>query len=225
MLCADAIRRRLEIELGSDYDKPRELVYAHSGAKAVQALAPLGVLFHITAGNVDGLPFMSVLDGLLTGNINIVKLPEQEGGITVSLLLELFKLAPELAEYVYVFDYSSKDLHAVQGLIRVANAVVIWGGDEAVSAVRRLTPPNTKIIEWGHKISFAYVTQRGMADTAALEGLALNICLTNQLFAARVRGFLQTATMQMKCTAFARGSWLFLSGFPLIIRLILTKLQ
>ena len=196
MLNAEAIRTRMRIELGENYDRPRELSYSHSKATAVQTIAPLGVLFHITAGNVDGLPFLSLLDGLLTGNINIVKLPKEEGGITVSLLEELCKIEPSLCEYVYVFDYSSRDTQAITKLALVADAIVVWGGDEAVSAVRKLADPNTKIIEWGHKISFAYVTKEG-ARKDALEKLALHICLTNQLFCSSCQGvFLDTDDMK-----------------------------
>ena len=196
MLSADAIKERMRIELGSHYNKPMVLTYAHSKATAVQTLAPLGVLFHITAGNVDGLPFISLLDGLLTGNINIVKLPKEEGGITVSLLEELFRVEPSLREYVYVFDYSSKDIHAMRKLATAADAVIVWGGDEAVSAVRRLADPNTKIIEWGHKISFAYVTKEG-ANENAFKKLAHHICLTNQLFCSSCQGvFLDTDDMR-----------------------------
>lgn len=196
MLRAESIRERLKIELGADFDKPRKLTYLHSGATAVQTIAPLGVLFHITAGNVDGLPFISILDGLLTGNINLVKLPKEEGGITVSVLEELFKIEPALCEYVYIFDYSSKDIHAMKTLAAAANAVIVWGGDEAVRAVRSLVDPNTRIIEWGHKISFAYVTKEGICRDS-LEKLALNICLTNQLFCSSCQGvFLDTDDMQ-----------------------------
>jgi len=196
MLNAESIRERMRIELGENFDKPRVLTYSHSKATAIQSIAPLGVLFHITAGNVDGLPFVSLLDGLLTGNINIVKLPKEEGGITVSLLEELFKVEPSLSEYVYVFDYSSKDIHAMRKLATVSNAIVLWGGDEAVSAVRRLADPNTRIIEWGHKISFAYVTKNGV-NKDALEKLALHICLTNQLFCSSCQGiYLDTDDMQ-----------------------------
>ncbi len=142
------------------------------------------------------MPFMSLLDGLLTGNINIVKLPKEEGGITVSLLEELFKIQPSLSEYVYVFDYSSKDIHAMRKLVTMADAVIVWGGDEAVSAVRKLADPNTKIIEWGHKISFAYVKKYG-AKKDALEKLAYHICLTNQLFCSSCQGiYLDTDGMQ-----------------------------
>lgn len=195
-LNADSIRKRLKIELGDAFDKPHELTYLHSKAKAVQTIAPLGVLFHVTAGNVDGLPFISLLDGLITGNINIIKLPKEEGGITVSLLEELCRIAPTLSEYIYVFDYSSKDIFALQKLAAVADAIIVWGGDEAVCAIRKLANPNTRIIEWGHKISFAYVTKDGIT-MAALEKLALNICLTNQLFCSSCQGvFLDTDNMQ-----------------------------
>jgi len=195
MLSADAIRKRFRIELGENCDTHRELVYLHSKATAVQTIAPLGVLFHITAGNTDGLPFISLLDGLLTGNINIIKLPREEGGITVSLLEELLRIEPSLGEYIYVFDYSSKDIHAMKELAKVANAIVVWGGDEAISAVRKFAEPNTKIIEWGHKISFAYVTKEG-ARKDALEKLAAHICLTNQLFCSSCQGiFLDTDDM------------------------------
>ena len=196
MLSAEAIRERMRIELGEDYDKPRVLTYAHSNATAVQTFAPIGVLFHITAGNVDGLPFVSLLDGLLTGNINIVKLPKEEGGITVALLAELMKLEPSLKEYVYVFDYSSREADAMKKLANVADAIVIWGGDEAIAAIRKMADPNTRIIEWGHKISFAYVTKDGI-NMDALEKLAYHICMTNQLFCSSCQGiFFDTDNMQ-----------------------------
>lgn len=36
---------------------------------------PLGVLFHIAAGNAEALPAYSVAEGLLMGNVNLLKLP------------------------------------------------------------------------------------------------------------------------------------------------------
>jgi len=196
MFSGQAIRERLKLELGMDYDKPKEIVYTYSGAKAAQMYTPLGVLFHITAGNMDVLPFVSLLEGLLCGNINIVKLPKEEQGITVSLLEELMKIQPALKEYVYAFDYSSKDIYAMKRLADVSDAIVVWGGDEAIKAVRTMANPNTKIIEWGHKISFAYVTKSGVSKEN-LRKLALNICLTNQLFCSSCQGvFLDTEDME-----------------------------
>ena len=196
MFSAQAIRQRLETELGPYYDKQKTITYTYSKATARQFYAPQGVLFHITAGNVDVLPFMSLLEGLICGNINIIKLPKEDMGITAGLLQELINLQPAIKEYAYIFDYSSRDIYAMRKLADVADAIVVWGGDEAVKAVRTLATPNTKIIEWGHKISFAYATPSGISK-AALEKLAQGICLTNQVFCSSCQGvFLDTEDMQ-----------------------------
>jgi hypothetical protein len=152
-------------------------------------------LFHIAAGNVDGLPAYSVIEGLLAGNVNILKLPAADHGFTIELLSELIKVQPELAQYIYVFDTSSNDIPAMKAMAKCADAIVVWGGDAAVSSVRSLAAPNTKIIEWGHKISFAYVTEQGIDETAMI-GLAHHILSTRQLLCSSCQGiFVDTANM------------------------------
>lgn len=195
MFSKESLLHRLRIELGDAFGKPITFNPIHKEFAVTQQVLPLGVLLHIAAGNADGLPAFSVLEGLLTGNINILKLPAAEGGVSVRLLLELIKAEPVLADYIYVFDYSSKDIEHIEKLISSADAVVIWGGKEAVSALRKLIPPNIKLIEWGHKISFAYVTEQGMT-TSGLEGLAENIAKTGQLLCSSLQGiFLDTNDM------------------------------
>ena len=61
---------------------------------------PLGILFHIAAGNVDLLPAYSVVEGLLVGNINILKLPTGDNGLSILLLKELIKESPVLKDYI-----------------------------------------------------------------------------------------------------------------------------
>ena len=121
-------------------------------------LQPLGILFHIAAGNAEGLPFFSVIEGLLAGNVNILKLPSADDGISIMLLHELIKEAPELAPYICVLDVPSTDVIVLKKLADMADAIVVWGGDSAVNAVRSMASPNTQIISWGHKLSFAYVS-------------------------------------------------------------------
>lgn len=186
---------RIKTELDDTLDNPITFNPPHKKSAVVREIMPLGVLLHVAAGNADGLPAFSVLEGLLTGNINILKLPAEEGGISVNLLLELIRAEPFLADYIYVFDYSSKDIEHIKRLISVADAVVVWGGTEAVSALRRLIPPNVKLIEWGHKVSFAYVTKQGITQIG-LEGLAKNISDTGQLLCSSLQGiFIDTDNM------------------------------
>ncbi len=191
----DSLLHRIKVELGDTSDNPVTFNPPHKESAVISQILPLGVLLHVAAGNADGLPAFSVLEGLLTGNINILKLPEAEGGVSVHLLLELIKAEPLLADYIYVFDYSSKDIEHIEKLVSITDAVVVWGGKEAVSALRKLIPPNIKLIEWGHKVSFAYVTKQGISQNS-LEGLAKNIADTGQLLCSSLQGiFIDTDNM------------------------------
>ncbi len=129
---------------------------------------------------MDGLPVYTVIEGLLTGNINLLKLPGTDDGVSLELLRMLVEIEPALSRYIYVFDYASEEVHLIRKLVDASDAIVVWGADAAVSAVRRLASPHIRLIEWGNKLSFAYVTQDGM-NAENLHGLAKHICATNQL--------------------------------------------
>ena len=59
---------------------------------------PLGVLLHVGAGNMEGLPAYSAVEGLLAGNINLLKLPENDNGISSFLLRRLAAIEPRLRD-------------------------------------------------------------------------------------------------------------------------------
>ena len=154
--------------------------------KILRKRYPLGVLLHIAAGNVDVLPAYSVIEGLLAGNVNILKLPVGDSGLSVKLLCELIKLEPKLSGYVYVFDVPSTETQTLKMLADLSDGIVVWGGDDAVKAARRLAGANSKLITWGHKLSFAYAEPD--ASDEELEKLAQSICDTNQLLCSSCQG-------------------------------------
>lgn len=169
------LERKLELELGKEPFKHRDI-----GKGRMTSYRPLGVLTHIAAGNAQGLPAFSVLEGLLTGNINLLKLPGRDDGLSTALLLRLIEIEPSLSKYICVFDLPSTDAGAIRSLLSVSDAAVVWGSDFAVSGIRALAPPQLQLIEWGHKLSFCCVTRRGETPQA-LAGIARDICETEQL--------------------------------------------
>ncbi len=178
---AEELRKKAETEfcgLSEDEEQISEHLYRQR--------RPLGVLLHIAAGNVDALPAYSVIEGLLAGNINILKLPTGDSGVSVKLLGELIAECPALKDYIYVFDVPSTDLDTIKVLADIADGVVVWGGDSAVEAARRFAEPNTKLIIWGHKLSFAYAELD--ASDEMLEQLAEDICKTNQMLCSSCQG-------------------------------------
>lgn len=181
MFSKEGLTYKCQIELGDDYENPRPLA---NGTKRV--ITPLGILFHIAAGNVDALPAYSVIEGLLAGDINILKLPTGDNGLSIRLLSELIRIEPLLKDYIYVFDIPSTELDSIKKLASIANGIVVWGGDAACKAARDFAPINTKIICWGHKLSFAYASKEVTDDQ--LVKLAHHICVTNQVLCSSCQG-------------------------------------
>lgn len=175
------IEYRIASELGTDFRERYDITPPYGIENGEVRFAPLGTLFHIAAGNVDGLPAFSVLEGLLTGNVNILKLPEADNGLSVEIFRQLIKIEPALKNFIYVFDTPSADVPAMKKMAEMSDGIVVWGGDSAVKAVRTIASAGAKIIEWGHKLGFAYVS--GYEDKAAeLAALARHIISTRQLF-------------------------------------------
>ena len=179
-LNGENIRFRLNEELGESFSGERQIYPPYGISKAIVKLMPLGTLFHIAAGNMDGLPVLSVMEGLLTGNVNILKLPQADKGLTIEILLRLIELEPSLAPFIYVFDTPSSDISAMRKMAEISDGIAVWGGDEAVKAVRSLAPAGVKIIEWGHKLGFAYISGYENKDVE-LSALAEHIIGTRQL--------------------------------------------
>lgn len=173
-------RRAIEFRLRQEVGQWEYTLSPPGGVKGVKVrLCPLGAVFHIAAGNAQGLPFLSVLEGLVTGNVNILKLPRADDGLTVELFRRLIEAEPSIGDYVYIFDTPSADISAMEKMAQAADGIVIYGGDEAVRAVRRLAPAGTRLIEWGHKLGFAYVSGYECRERD-LGGLARHIISTGQ---------------------------------------------
>ncbi len=172
-LSREYLETKLQRELGNT--GPRKI-----DDNTYEEYRPLGVITHISAGNAAGLPAFSVLEGLLTGNINILKLPGEDDGLSTSLLMMLIETEPRLSEYIYVFDLPSTDVESIKKMLAVSDAAAVWGSDFAVSGIRSISPSGLQLIEWGHRLSFACVTKKGETPQA-LEGIAKDICESEQL--------------------------------------------
>ncbi len=192
----DALIRKVEIELGKDYDHLQNLDEHNS-----RAIHPIGILFHIAAGNVDVLPAYSVIEGLLAGNINILKLPSGDRGVSVKLLSELIAIEPKLMNYIYVFDVPSTEIETLKIFSEIADAIVVWGGDVAVKAARSMASVTTKIIEWGHKLSFGYASLD--ASDEDLKGIAHHMAMTNQVLCSSAQGIFVDTNSREELDKFA----------------------
>lgn len=181
LLSKEHLHMKLETELRNTEEYITDQIEGFSRIRVKKM--PLGVLFHISAGNMDFLPAYSIAEGLMTGNINILKLPSADNGLSLKLIMQLIEYRPELKDYIYVFDTASTDIQGMRKMAELSNAVSVWGSDMAIEAVRGLAPTGVKIIEWGQKLGFCYISELDKTCDAdkELAGLAEHIAGTKQL--------------------------------------------
>lgn len=181
LLRRENIEYKIAVELGKDFFTPKKTHPPFDLKPVAVRPSPLGTLFHIAAGNVDVLPAFSVAEGLLTGNVNILKLPQADQGLSIEIFLRLLEIEPKLKDYIYVFDTPSADINAMRKMADMADGIVVWGGEAATRGVRQLAPAGAKLIEWGHKLGFAYISGY-QNKKEELTALAEHIVSTRQLF-------------------------------------------
>ncbi len=187
-------RENLEYKIKTELGEMEFTTSPPHGLKKIKVKTlPLGILFHIAAGNMDGLPAFSLAEGLITGNVNILKLPQADNGLSLKIISRLTEIEPALNDYIYVFDTPSTDIDAMKKMALISDGISVWGGDTAVTAVRALAPPGVKLIEWGHKLGFCYVS--GYSENE-LSGLAEHIAATKQALCSSCQTiFIDTESM------------------------------
>ncbi|MCG3462936.1 AMP-binding protein [Xenorhabdus bovienii] len=171
----DALEEKLRHELGEQPFSLRRFDYTQPRFETWQ---PLGLVVHITPANAPLLPFMAVLESLLVGNINWLRPSSSDNGLNARILAEFLRhdLSGKLASYVSVLPLPSDQLSE---LLACADAVSAWGSNAALTAIRSQLRPGCRWIDWGHRISFAYLDPM-VASNADYDALADDVCRFDQ---------------------------------------------
>ncbi len=180
-LSVDQLRVKLKRELGSEY--PFELKRQNARENHFEAWYPLGTLVHVTPNNSPLLGVLGVIEGLLSGNVNILKLARRDSSFAGLFYEELCRLdtTQTIKDYVYIAKISSKEKDYLKNVLSLADVISVWGGEESVQSVKEISPRGARIVEWGHKISFSYITQAKKSDSNVYKKLAYEICLNEQM--------------------------------------------
>ena len=175
-LTRPALEKKLLAELGTS---DPFLIHRVSYDEAhYETWSPMGVLVHITAGNSPVVAPMAAVEGLLSGNINIIKVASNMGAFSAQFLRILGRYA-NIGKFIYMLRISSQQTCIMQEVIDMADCVSAWGGEEAIKAIREMTPQGIPVVAWGHKISFAYITP-DCINPQTVDDLVHSICRNEQ---------------------------------------------
>ncbi len=174
------LRRKLSRELGTI--DPFALQRPVMKEEPFEAWLPLGVLVHVAPTNVFTVGVLCVIEGLLSGNINILKTSASQHQVVQLFFQALLALDSRalLAPYIIVLEVSSRQHDLLARIIKAADVVSAWGSEEAIASLRAMTPRGVRFVEWGHKISFAWFARESLADTRAMRRVCEDICLLDQ---------------------------------------------
>ncbi len=119
---------------------------------------PIGVVGHWPAGNIEIQPVLSMTCAMLGGNASLVRIPIGLVDETRLLIqkLEQADSASVLTGRIFmaVFDHARQDLN--KAMARSVDGAMIWGGEEAVTKIRRLPFPHwARLAVFGPRISVA----------------------------------------------------------------------
>lgn len=190
---AESLRRKVRTELrgrpptGEQAEEYGENVYSKNayGDESELFWQPLGVLLHVLAGNVFLGGPGSLLEGLITKNVTILKMSSAET-IFLPLLLRSFEECDHdgvVCRSIAVIDYQSSQSDVINAFKSQVDGIVVWGGEQAVKAYRENLPVHTRLIAFGPKLSFAWVTAAGLDEHGIAEvarGLAMSLSIWDQ---------------------------------------------
>ena len=170
-----ALQAKLDRELGLQPDSLRRIDYRQP---RFERWSPLGLVVHITPANAPLLAFCAVLESLLSGNVNWLRPSSSDGGFTAQLLQALLEAdaSGQLAGYVAVLPTTTGQIGQ---LCKHANGVAAWGGESALHAIRQQLAPGCRWIDWGHRISFAYLTPDAASPTV-FDAIVDEVCRLDQ---------------------------------------------
>jgi len=163
----DNLDKLLRIALNNNIEVLDRFQKDHILNKFIMA-HPKGIVTHWLAGNVPVLGMISLVQGILTKNINIIKLPSRNGLILPNMIniLKEFNCKVDNKEIKGIdifastsFVYCDKDdIDAQNELSKNSDIRIAWGGKDAVERVMTLPRKfGTEDIIFGPKYSFVYI--------------------------------------------------------------------
>ena len=196
------LETKLRRELGSTSSfLPARMNYSDS---IFEAWAPLGLLVHVAPANAPTAAPLSVIEGLLSGNVNFLKTSGSESWFPQLFLdgLARWDKSGTLARFVVAARIPSSRKDWLERIFAAADGIAAWGGEEAMREIRKMAPSSARVVEWGHKISFVYLAKDHFKDETALENVAREVC-----------AFEQQACSSPQCLYLETGDWSELEKF------------
>lgn len=183
LLSEESLMKRLKAEFTNIgmLDRFAKLPHQETLVKA----QPLGLVLHITAGNVFLSSIDSLIMAMITKNISILKVSSENKTFPLYFAKTLKRIDTNsvLSDKFAVLHWKGGDQSVESEIKKKVNAIVAWGGEEMISSYRKDLPPTVKLLDFGPKVSFQIMTRKGLSSSSlekAAESIVKDVIPWNQ---------------------------------------------
>ncbi len=162
LLSQESLMKRVSAEFGRSEILDRFTKLPHQET-LVRAL-PRGPLLHVTAGNVFLSAIDSLVMGLLTKNISLVKLSSENRIFPDYFVKSLQKIDKDkiLLDKFALLHWKGGSREIEEKMKERVKTIIAWGGEEMITSYSQNLPPGVKFLDFGPKVSLQFISREGM---------------------------------------------------------------
>ena len=136
--------------------------------RAAFALGP-EFLVHIAAGNIPNPTLMSMVLGLLVRSAQFVKCASGTAFLPRLFAHSIYDTDRKLGACLEVAEWRGGSEAVEQALFDEADCVTVTGSDETLTAIRAKLPIKTRLLSYGHRVSFGFVSSGALLGFSAMK--------------------------------------------------------
>ena len=179
------LSRKTILDRLSHLINPHALDYpVYSGKGELKRVVPIGLVCHIAAGNTFLGAIDSLLYGIITKNINIVKMSANDSFFPIVFMEALQEADTRqiLFPYITMTYWKSSNENLIDIVRNRADVILLFGGEEAVKTFKKDISPKCEVLAFGPKTSFGIVCADVSKEELSLaaEGFATDIVFWEQ---------------------------------------------
>jgi hypothetical protein len=130
---------------------------------------PVGNVVIVSSETTIGVAIVPAVFALCANCPVLVK--DREDGLIAAFFDTLTEEHPDLGKRVQAHPWRGGDPQEDRDL-RVADAVVAFGRDDSLNAIRRVLRPGARFVGYGHRASIGYVSRSALDDAATAQKAA-----------------------------------------------------
>lgn len=139
-------------------------MFYNSETKTALRWHPIGTVLHILSGNVFLVGPGSLIEGLITGNVNILKNSSSETRFLPLFIKSMIDCDEDqfISKSIAIIDYASSQTDVMDAFKKRVDGIAIFGGETAVKSYREKLPASVKLVVYGPKMSMSIITSEGL---------------------------------------------------------------